>query len=454
MSYPLRLSRSGLEMIKSFEGYRERATRLADGRWTIGHGHVRSAREGVRINLRDAEDLLIYDIQQIEAAISQRILTPLNQNQHDAIVSFVFNISPGQFADSDVLRLLNAGEHTFAANAMEAWRMARIGSKLEVIDALVRRRAIEKALFLEHPEGRSAAPTPLVTPEFDPAWKRGEVTNETLEDTPAQTSKTEEDAFVDLVSTNIAAIAREDEAADDGDAVSKEEEIRARLSKILEREEAALEVGEEDPIEMPSVRPVEKSRDVQAMHANDLVQRLATQLATDVEEAPVETKTKPVELTLVEIPEPLKEEPEPQIEEPKLEPTIEKPVQKVAVPPPPKPKTQPEPQAEPKSDAQVDIDDTEIVPLPEQKNWSMDERERRENSTRNRTIVWGGLMGLALVFIGYGGFDAYTEGGEQGPLFMMIGAILMLMCGYYLLGDRAKEAEVKAASQDANEKPT
>ena len=47
MSYPLRLSRSGLEMIKSFEGYRERATRLADGRWTIGHGHVRSAREGV-----------------------------------------------------------------------------------------------------------------------------------------------------------------------------------------------------------------------------------------------------------------------------------------------------------------------------------------------------------------------------------------------------------------------
>ena len=161
-----------------------------------------------RINLRDAEDLLIYDVQQIEASISQRILTPLNQNQHDAIVSFVFNISPGQFADSDVLRLLNAGEHLFAANAMEAWRMARIGSKLEVIDALVRRRAIEKALFLEHPEGRSVAPTPLVTPEFDPAWKRGEVTNETFDDTPAQTSKTEEDAFVDLVSTNIAAIAK------------------------------------------------------------------------------------------------------------------------------------------------------------------------------------------------------------------------------------------------------
>ena len=190
------------------------------------------------------------------------------------------------------------------------------------------------------------------------------------------------------------------------------------------------------------------------MPPNELVQRLATQLATDVEEAPAESTTKPVELKLVELPEPPKEEPAPQLDNPKIEPIVEKPVQKMVVPPHVKPKTQPEPLAEPKSDAQIDIDDTEIVPLPEQKNWSMDEREHRENSTRNRTIVWGGLMGLALVFIGYGGFDAFTGGGEQGPLFMMIGAILMLMCGYYLLGDRAKEAEAKTASQDANEKLT
>jgi hypothetical protein len=36
-----------------------------------------------------------------------------------------------------------------------------------VVDALVRRRAAEKAMFLEHPDGRPTAPTPLVTPEAD-----------------------------------------------------------------------------------------------------------------------------------------------------------------------------------------------------------------------------------------------------------------------------------------------
>jgi lysozyme len=168
MTGRLRTSRAGLELIKSFEGFREAAARLPDGRWTIGYGHVRSAREGVAITEQDAEDLLRYDLQGIEEAILALVYAPLTQNQFDALASLVFNISPGQFKDSEVLRSLNAGEYIAAAAGFDAWRKARINGRLIVVDALVRRRAMEKAMFLEPPDGRPAAPTPLVTPEVDP----------------------------------------------------------------------------------------------------------------------------------------------------------------------------------------------------------------------------------------------------------------------------------------------
>ena len=80
MSGRLRTSRQGLDLIKSFEGFRPASARLADGRWTIGYGHVRSAREGVVISEQDAEDLLKFDLRGIEEAVNDLAFTPLNQN--------------------------------------------------------------------------------------------------------------------------------------------------------------------------------------------------------------------------------------------------------------------------------------------------------------------------------------------------------------------------------------
>lgn len=167
MTARMRTSAAGLELIKSFEGFRETATRLPDGRWTIGYGHVRTAREGLTISQKDAEDLLTYDLKPVEDAIASMLFAPLMQNQFDALVSLAFNISPGQFRDSDILRNLNAGDFLSAANGFDVWRRARIHGRVMVVDALVRRRAAEKALFLEHPSGRPSAPTPLVRPEMD-----------------------------------------------------------------------------------------------------------------------------------------------------------------------------------------------------------------------------------------------------------------------------------------------
>src|SRR5262245_17737429 len=134
MTGRLRTSRAGLELIKSFEGFRESAVRLPDGRWMIGHGHVRTAREGLTISDKDAEDLLVYDLRAIEDAIHSAVYAPLNQPQFDALVSLVFNISPAQFRDSDVLRHVNSGDFLSAANAFDVWRRARIHGRVMVVD--------------------------------------------------------------------------------------------------------------------------------------------------------------------------------------------------------------------------------------------------------------------------------------------------------------------------------
>lgn len=167
MTGPMRISPAGLQLIKSFEGFRETAVRLPDGRWTIGYGHVRTAREGLTISPKDADALLLHDLKPIENAVSNMIYAPLMQGQFDALVSLAFNISMGQFRDSEIVRLMNSGDYLGAANAFDLWRKARLHGRVIVVDALVRRRAAEKALFLDHPSGPPSAPTPMVTPEMD-----------------------------------------------------------------------------------------------------------------------------------------------------------------------------------------------------------------------------------------------------------------------------------------------
>lgn len=167
MTGQLRTSRAGLDLIRSFEGFRETSIRLPDGRWTVGHGHVRTAREGIRISEDDALELLQHDLKSIEDGVAALVYAPLNQNQFDALVSLAFNISLGEFRDSDILEALNAGDDIAAAGGFDAWRKARVNGRMIIVDALVRRRAAEKALFLEPMEARPTAPTPIVTPLRD-----------------------------------------------------------------------------------------------------------------------------------------------------------------------------------------------------------------------------------------------------------------------------------------------
>lgn len=165
MGGPLRISAKGLELVKSFEGFRSRASRLPDGRWIIGYGHTRTARPGTTISQADGELLLRFsDLPPVESMIRDEVFAPLTQNEFDALVSFAWNIGPGAFQASTVLAHINAGDRLAAAADMWLWRQARIGGEVKVIDALVRRRAAEIALFLTHPSGPAPVPGALIRP--------------------------------------------------------------------------------------------------------------------------------------------------------------------------------------------------------------------------------------------------------------------------------------------------
>jgi lysozyme len=162
------VSRTAIDLIKRFEGYRRAAAQLPDGRWTIGHGHTLTARQGAQVSADDAEALLLYDLIGVSHALNEAVYAPLTQNQFDALASFVFNIGLDSFHQSGVLRRLNEGALIQAACAMELWRKAIVGGERIVIDALVRRRSVEKTLFLTPPgEAWVPAPSPILRPLLD-----------------------------------------------------------------------------------------------------------------------------------------------------------------------------------------------------------------------------------------------------------------------------------------------
>ncbi|MDB5464225.1 MAG: lysozyme family protein [Phenylobacterium sp.] len=226
-----RVSRTAIELIKRFEGYRRTAAQLPDGRWTIGHGHTLTARQGAQVSPADAEALLLYDLIAVSHALNEAVYTPLIQNQFDALASFVFNIGLDNFHRSGVLRRLNEGAPILAACAMELWRKADVGGERIVVDALVRRRASEKAVFLT-PEGDAwvPAPSPILKPLLD-----GDAQGVVPQQTPVEViASMEGEAVVVLREGEPTPPPAPPEDDAEGPAKSAAEAVTARLSTLFQ----------------------------------------------------------------------------------------------------------------------------------------------------------------------------------------------------------------------------
>ena len=140
----MKISANGIGLLVHFEGFRDKAYRDSAGVWTIGYGSTKGVHAGQRITRDQAAIRLADDVAKAEADVSLLVNVPLTQGQFDALVSFVYNLGAGALARSTLIRRLNSGDYSGAADEFMKWVKAG-GRRLQ---GLVRRRAAERALFL------------------------------------------------------------------------------------------------------------------------------------------------------------------------------------------------------------------------------------------------------------------------------------------------------------------
>ena len=142
----MNVSQNAIDLIKHYEGFSSKPYYCPAGISTIGYGHVLRKDENFQfITEEDAEAILKQDCSWAEQAVIALTSIPLNQNQFDALVSFVFNLGSGSYQASTLRRKLNRGDAKGAADEFKRWVYAG-GIKLK---GLVVRRKAEQELFLK-----------------------------------------------------------------------------------------------------------------------------------------------------------------------------------------------------------------------------------------------------------------------------------------------------------------
>lgn len=154
----MQISQRGIDLIKKLEGFSEEPYVCPAGENTIGYGHVITTGEVyIEISEAKAEQLLRKDAEWAGGVVNRNVKAPLNQNQFDALVSFVFNVGAGQKGVKDgfvvlksgepstMLKMLNAFDYAGAARQFNRW----INSKGKPLNGLIRRRQAERELFEE-----------------------------------------------------------------------------------------------------------------------------------------------------------------------------------------------------------------------------------------------------------------------------------------------------------------
>jgi lysozyme len=148
----MKTNAAGRAVIKEFEGIRLTAYRDTGGVWTIGYGHTRGVKPGLRITGQEAERLFEEDLAAAEFVVRRLVTRQLNDNQFSALVSFAYNVPFKEFRLSQLLKFVNLGDFEGAGKEFHRW-VYDDGKKLP---GLVRRRLVEVNLFFT-PDGSAPA---------------------------------------------------------------------------------------------------------------------------------------------------------------------------------------------------------------------------------------------------------------------------------------------------------
>jgi lysozyme len=119
----MKLSTTGMELLKNSEGFRSRVYLDVAGLPTIGYGHRLLHRDSFPngIDEPQAANLLACDVRDAEQAVERLVKAPLTQGQFDALVDFCFNLGAGRLTASTLLKCLNAGRYDEAVEQLLLW---------------------------------------------------------------------------------------------------------------------------------------------------------------------------------------------------------------------------------------------------------------------------------------------------------------------------------------------
>ncbi len=175
----MNFSAKALDLIRKWEGLRLEAYICPGGVPSIGYGTTvypsgATVCLGDRISDQQANAMLVRECSVLCPKITQLLSVSLQQNQFDALVSFVYNLGLGALADSTLLRKLNASDFAGAAAEFNRWNKAIVNGRKVVLEGLTNRRRDERELF----ESPVAGGTPMhvdisPSPQQQVTWLEG-----------------------------------------------------------------------------------------------------------------------------------------------------------------------------------------------------------------------------------------------------------------------------------------
>ena len=136
--------------IKEVEGFKLKAYKDTAGVWTIGTGATyyednTPVKMGDLITVEKAERLFNLHLKHAESWVSVLVKKPLNQNQFDALVSFLFNFGAVKFKSYTLRTVINDDPNNF--ETVGKWWNKYVFSGGKKTNGLVTRRAREFNIY-------------------------------------------------------------------------------------------------------------------------------------------------------------------------------------------------------------------------------------------------------------------------------------------------------------------
>lgn len=141
-----RVSEKGIDLIKSFEALKTASYLDAVGMPTIGYGHVKGVEMGLLINEALANQLLDWDLLEVEREVNRFLPDGVSQGCFDAYCSLAFNVGwPAVERSRSMAHLHEYMESKSQESLKKAVNEFRdfCGANGQVLPGLVRRRIAE-----------------------------------------------------------------------------------------------------------------------------------------------------------------------------------------------------------------------------------------------------------------------------------------------------------------------